>query len=109
MALVNSPAAVSHLIKIAEPYKDVKWVLAGLAGNFTEVADKLKGKSIKVVLRPGIDKMPHTRSRVNVARLLNDNGVEVLFTHVAAAPAVTEECRSSPLQWRSRGASPGRR
>jgi len=91
VALTQSPAAVSHLLKVAEPYKDVKWVLAGLAGNFTEVAPKLKGKPIKVVLRPGVDKMPNTRSRVNVARLLHDNGVEVIFTHVAAAPATTPD------------------
>jgi hypothetical protein len=89
VAMVSSPAAVSHLLRIAEPYKDVKWVLAGLAANFVEVADKLKGKPIKVVIRPGVDRMPNTRSRVNVARLLHDNGVEIVFTHVAAAPATT--------------------
>jgi len=91
VAMVNSPAAVSHLLRIAEPYKDVKWVLAGLAANFVEVADKLKGKPIKVVLRPGVDRMPYTRNRVNVARLLHDNGVEIVFTHVAASPATTVE------------------
>ena len=36
--MVNSPAAVSHLLKVAEPYKDVKWVLAGLAANFGSMA-----------------------------------------------------------------------
>jgi hypothetical protein len=91
VALVQSPAAVSHLLKIAEPYKDLRWVLAGPAANFVEVADKLKGKPIRVVLRPGVDRMPNTRDRVNVARLLHDQGTEVVFTHVAAAPASNEE------------------
>ena len=91
VALVNTPAAVSHLLRISEPYKDVKWVLAGPAPTFIEVAEKLKGKPIKVVLRPGVDRMPNTRNRVNVARLLHDNGVEVVFTHVSTAPATNEE------------------
>jgi hypothetical protein len=91
VAMVNSPAAVSHLLRIAEPYKDVKWVLAGLAANFVETAERLKGKPIKVALRPGVDRMPNTRSRVNVARLLHDNGVEIVFTHVAASPTTTVE------------------
>jgi predicted amidohydrolase len=106
VALVNTPAAVSHLLKIAEPYKDVKWVLAGPAATFIEIAHKLKGKPIKVVLRPGIDRMPNTRDRVNVARLLHDGGVEVIFTHVSAAPAVNEEMPLFPVAMAVKGGLP---
>ena len=106
LTLVNTPAAVSHLLKITEPYKNVRWVLAGPAATFIEVADKLKGKPIKVVLRPGVDRMPNTRSRVNVARLLHDAGVEVIFTHVAAAPAVNVEMPLFPAAMAVKGGLP---
>jgi imidazolonepropionase-like amidohydrolase len=76
---------------MADQYKNVNWVIAADASDFIPVASLLKGKPVRVIIRPGINRMPNTRERVNVAKLLHENNVEFMFTSSAEGPLNTPD------------------
>jgi cytosine/adenosine deaminase-related metal-dependent hydrolase len=76
-----SAAAVVHLLKAVEPYKDVRIVLTAPGPALYEALDRLPGRKVRVIVRPGLSLRPNTRDRVNLARLLHEAGVEFAFTH----------------------------
>jgi hypothetical protein len=83
-ANMANAAAVLHLFKIIEPYKDVKLVLAAPGPALYETLDHLKGKPVRVIIRPGLSLKPNTRDRIDVARLLHEAGIEFAFTQPAS-------------------------
>jgi hypothetical protein len=80
-ANASSAAAVVHLLKAVEPYKDVRVVLTAPGPALYEAMDRLPGRKVRVIVRPGLTLQPNTRDRVNLARLLHEAGVEFSFTH----------------------------
>jgi hypothetical protein len=87
VAEVNNPAAVLHLLKAIESYKNVKLVLFLAGESVAETAPQLKERSVRVILRPGIELLPNSRDRFNPARHLQENGVEFAFSLTARPPA----------------------
>ena len=77
-------AAVVHLLKALEPYKDVKLVLSAPGPTLYETLDHLPGRSVRVLVRPGLSLMPNTRDRIDLACVLHQAGVEFAFTQPAS-------------------------
>jgi hypothetical protein len=75
-----NPAAVVHLLKAVEPYKNVKLALFMGGDSVAETVESLKGRNVRVILRPGLDLVPNTRDRFNPARMLHEAGVPFAFT-----------------------------
>jgi hypothetical protein len=103
VASPNNSAAVLHLLKAVEPYKNVKLVLVLSGEAVAETTPALKGKPVSVVLRPGLDLLPNTRDRFNPARTLHEAGVEFAFsfsarpqTAAAAAAAAAQTPDAEP-------------
>jgi predicted amidohydrolase len=88
VAAAANPAAVLHVLKAVEPFKNVKLVLFMSGDAVAETVDALKGRSVKVILRPGLDLTPNTRDRFNPARMLHSAGVEFAFSLSAKPPSV---------------------
>jgi hypothetical protein len=79
----TSAAAIVHLLKVIEPYKDVKVVLVAPGGALYELLDQLAGKPVRAVIRPTFSFVPNTRDRMDIARLLHQAGIEFAFTQPA--------------------------
>lgn len=77
---VANAAAIVHLMKVLEAYPNVKPALFSSGAAAVEAIDAIKDKPVKVVLRPGLELAPNTRDRIAPARILNDAGVEVMFS-----------------------------
>ena len=82
-ANASSAAAITHLLSVLEPYKDVKLALFAPGGALYETLDQLAGKSVKVIIRPNFSFMPNTRDRMDVSKLLYEAGIEFAFTQPA--------------------------
>jgi hypothetical protein len=76
-------AAILHLLKSVEPYKNVQLVLDATGPTLHETLDRLAGRQVRVLLRPGLSLKPNTRDRIDVARLLHEAGLEFAFTQPA--------------------------
>jgi hypothetical protein len=79
-------AAVLHLLKAIEPYRNVKLVLFLGGDSIAETVTAIKDRKATVIVRPGLELLPNTRDRFNPARLLYENGVEVAFTLTGRPP-----------------------
>lgn len=79
----SSAAAIVHLLKVIEPYKDVKLALVAPGGALFETIDLLKGRPVKVIIRPNFSFVPNTRYRMDIAKLLHEAGIEFVFTQPA--------------------------
>lgn len=78
---VNNPATILHVVEILKKSDKVKVVLISTGASVYQAFDVLKSqKNFSIVLRPGIDTIPFTRNRVNVARMLNDAKMKFGFT-----------------------------
>jgi hypothetical protein len=82
-ANASSAAAITHLLKVLEPYKDVKLALVAPGGAIYETLDQLTGKSVKAIIRPNFSFAPNTRDRMDIAKLLYQAGIEFAFTQPA--------------------------
>jgi Amidohydrolase family len=87
VAQANSPAAVLHLLKATEPFKNVKLVMFLTGESIAETTPALKERNVRVILRPGLELMPNTRDRFNPARMLQEAGVDFVFSMTARPPA----------------------
>jgi len=72
----GGPGDILHLLKLLEPYKQMKVVLSADSEQY-RVADKLAKKKIPVILPARIDFEPFTRNRINVPKMLADAGVKI--------------------------------
>ena len=72
----GGPGDILHLLKVLEPYKQMKVVLSADSEQY-RVADKLAKKKIPVILPAKIDFEPFTRNRINVPKMLVDDGVKI--------------------------------
>ncbi|CAN5501286.1 hypothetical protein BH10PLA2_BH10PLA2_02780 [soil metagenome] len=79
----TSAAAIAHLLKVVEPYKDVKLALAAPGGALYEMIDQLTGKPVKVIIRPTFSFVPNTRDRMDISKQLHQAGIEFAFTQPA--------------------------
>jgi hypothetical protein len=80
----TNAAAILHLLKIVEPYKDVKVVLDAPGPALYETVDRLPARSVRVIVRPGVSLKPNTRDRIDVAALLHQVGLEFAFAQSAS-------------------------
>src|SRR5262249_54721839 len=87
VAQANSPAAVLHLLKATESFKNVKLVMFLTGESIAETTPALKDRNVRVILRPGVELMPNTRDRFNPARMLQEAGVDFVFSMTARPPA----------------------
>ena len=97
VASAANAAAVLHLLKAFEPHKNVKLVIFLGGDAVAETVDALKGRNVKVILRPGLDLTPNTRDRFNPARMLNDAGVEFAFSLTAKPPSVAANAAAAAI------------
>jgi hypothetical protein len=97
VASAANAAAVLHLLKAVEPHKNVKLVIFMSGDAVAETVDALKGRNLKVILRPGLDLTPNTRDRFNPARMLNDAGVEFAFSLTAKPPSVAANAAAAAI------------
>jgi hypothetical protein len=72
----GGPGDILHLLKVLEPYKQMKVILSADSGQY-RVANKLAKKKIPVILPARIDFEPFTRNRINVPKMLVDAGVKI--------------------------------
>ena len=72
----GGPGDILHLLKLLEPYKQMKVVLSAGSEQY-RVADKLAKKKIPVILSPQINFEPFTRNRINVPKMLTDAGIKI--------------------------------
>ncbi len=72
----GGPGDILHLLKLLEPYKQIKVVLSADSEQY-RVADKLAKKKIPVILPARIDFEPFTRNRINVPKMLADAGIKI--------------------------------
>jgi hypothetical protein len=97
VAAAANSAAVSHVLKAVEPYKNVKLVLFMGGDAVAETIDALKGRNVKVILRPGLDLAPNTRDRFNPARMLHDANIEFAFSLSAKPPSVAANAAAAAI------------
>jgi hypothetical protein len=83
-ANVNSAAAIVHLLKVLEPYKDIKLVLVASGASLYETLGLLTDRSVRLIVRPDVTLKPNTRDRINIAQMLHKAGLEFAFTHPAS-------------------------
>lgn len=79
-ASASNAAAILHLSKLLEPYRNVKVVLTAPATAIAETIDQLKGKKVCVLIAPALTLKPNTRDRIDLAALLHQAGIEFAFT-----------------------------
>ena len=72
----GGPGDILHLLKLLEPYKQMKVVLSADSEQY-RVVDKLAKKKIPVILPARIDFEPFTRNRISVPKMLADAGVKI--------------------------------
>jgi hypothetical protein len=87
IASAPNSAAIVQLMRVLEPYKNVKLVLFASGENVYEAIGSLKGRNVRMILRPGIEMVPWTRDRFNPARALHEAGIEFAFSLTARPPA----------------------
>jgi hypothetical protein len=75
----GGPGDILHLLKLLEPYKQMKVVLIPDSEQY-RVADKLAEKKLPVILPAQIDFEPFTRNRINIPKMLADTGVKIALT-----------------------------
>lgn len=80
-ANVSNAAAIVHLLKLLEPYKDVKLVLVAPGQALYETLDHLASRPLRLIVKTGLSLKPNTRDRISVAGLLQEAGLEFSFTH----------------------------
>jgi hypothetical protein len=97
VASAANSAAVLHLLKAVEPHKNVKLVIFMGGDAVAETIDSLKGRNVKVILRPGLDLVPNTRDRFNPARMLSEAGVEFAFSLTAKPPSVAGNAAAAAI------------
>lgn len=79
----TSAAAIVHLMKAVEPYKDVKLIVSAPGPALSETIDHLVGRRVRLIVRPGLSLKPNTRDREDVAQALYEAGLEFAFSQPA--------------------------
>jgi hypothetical protein len=79
-------AAVVHLLQVVEPHKNVKLVVYAGGEALAEAVDALKGRSVRVVIRPNLELVPNSRDRFAPARMLHEAGIDFAFSLTARPP-----------------------
>ncbi|MDA7978394.1 MAG: amidohydrolase family protein [Pirellulales bacterium] len=77
---VNNTATVLHLLKALGDHEAVKVAMVCSGSNLYEVMGELSSRKITLILQPGIDNVPYTSERVNIARMALDNNVPFVFS-----------------------------
>ncbi len=65
LAHANNAAAVLHLLKATESFRNVRLVMYLSGDAIAETLDELKARKVQVVLRPALELLPNTRDRFN--------------------------------------------
>src|SRR5689334_21691277 len=107
VASAANGAAVVQLLHALEPYKNVKLVLYAAGDALAEAIDALKGRNVRVILRPGLDLYPNTRDRFNAARMLHEAGIEFAFSLTAKPPAAEAGGRLAAILGDTESSAPG--
>ncbi len=77
---VNNASAILHADAILAKSPKVKIALIASGTNVYSVLENLDAKRYTVILPPTIDRKPNSADRVNVAKLLTDKDVNVVFS-----------------------------
>jgi cytosine/adenosine deaminase-related metal-dependent hydrolase len=73
---VNNAATILHVLKLLEPYPEVRILLLATGGNVYQTLDQLQGRKVSLILRPSIDLVPNSRDRVCVSCLAHKAGLD---------------------------------
>ena len=96
MINVNNAATILHVLEILKKQDKVRVVLITTGAHAYQAFDQLKAKkNLSVVIKPGIDTIPFSRNRVNVAKMLHDAKIKFGFT-VSSSSDITS-APDSPL------------
>ena len=93
---VDNAAAILHLKKALAFHKDVQVLLVSTGENLYRTLEHLKGSKISVVLRPGVDLVPDSEIRVNMARLMQDAKLTFAFSLTVTGSSF-HESQDAPL------------
>lgn len=83
---VNNSAAIAHVLKLLEPHKNIKLALYASGDSLFEARDALKGKKVHLIIEPGLDLQPNSRDRINVARMMHEDGHTFSFSLLGSSP-----------------------
>jgi len=67
---VNNAATVAHVLKLMTKHDKVNLCLVATGPNLYQSLDEIRKRNVKIVLQPGIDRVPFTTERMNVARMI---------------------------------------
>lgn len=81
----SNSATILYVLKLVETHKNLKLVIFASGDSLYEAREALKGRPVKIVLQPGLDMRPNSRDRMNVARLLHEDGHEFSFSLLASS------------------------
>lgn len=89
-------ASILYTIDALKDEKDVKLVLIAAGGDVFQTLDALKARKATIVLRPEIDVIPNSTNRLNVARRVADEGLDLAFLP-SADRSLLRETQDAPL------------
>ena len=71
----NNAATVAHLLKLLGKFDKVQLILVSSGPNVYQSLDEIRDQQVTLVLQPGIDVVPYTSERMNVAKMIADRGI----------------------------------
>lgn len=77
---VNNAASILYLTKVAEETAKAKVALVADGDDLFRTLEQLDAKKYTVIMPPRISLVPNSRDRVNVAKMLQDEGFEIAFS-----------------------------
>ncbi len=90
-------AAIAHLVRAVEPYKNVKLTIMASGVAFADAIESLKGKNVRCVVHPNLEMLPNTRDRFAPARMLHEAGIAFGFS-LTSRPQATADIDNSLVQ-----------
>jgi Amidohydrolase family len=90
-------AAIVHLVKAVEPYKNVKLTILASGVAFADAIDSLKGKNVTCLVHPNLEMLPNTRDRFAPARMLHEAGIAFGFS-LTSRPQATADFDNTLVQ-----------
>jgi len=76
----NSAAAIVHVLKIVDQAKKAKVVLIADGADLFQAREAIKNSSVMVVLRPRLETVPNSATRLNMAKELQNQKTNFSFS-----------------------------
>lgn len=96
--LVNTSnsAGILHLLKLMEPHEKVRVALVANAADIYQVRSALPAARVNLILRPRLEKVANSATRVNIARELSGLSIPFCFS-LSTNQADFQQSQDTPL------------